>query len=170
MNQSHSLYEDTSAQSRVVDLLPREDGVLDDAVRVVGVLFRLLTDSGSLPRFDAEWSRGRDLTLGKGNCHTLARILCEELQAQGLPAKWVSATISADLPRRAMSHSWVELNGVAIEMSDGEIHIGHAGELRELSAATDVVEHASVAGFGSSATRSAPPSARHPSVRAIKAG
>jgi hypothetical protein len=142
MSDSQWSYDEMPVESRVVDLLPRVDGELDDAVRVTGVLFRLLSDAGKLTRFDAEWDKDRDLTIGVGNCHILARVLCEELQAQGLPAKWVCATIQADYPRRALDHSWVEVNGVAIEMSDSEIHIGLAAELRELSAATDVVDHA----------------------------
>lgn len=142
MSEGQWSYDETEGESRVVDLLPREDGQLDDAVRVTGVLFRLLSDAGKLARFDAEWAEDRDLTIGAGNCHILARVLCEELQSQGLPAKWVCATIQADYPRRPLDHSWVELNGVAIEMSDGEIHVGLAGELRALSEAKDVVEHA----------------------------
>ena len=161
-------YDETPVESRVVDLLPREDGELDDAVRVTGVLFRLLSDAGKLTRFDAEWAKDRDLTIGAGNCHTLARVLCEELQAQGLPAKWVCATIQADYPRRALDHSWVELNSVAIEMSDSEIHIGLASELRKLSAAKDVVEHACNAKEAYGSMRPASPSELPPPDGAIK--
>jgi hypothetical protein len=104
-----------------IDRLPRgmkiaakmqHDG---DKVHRIAVALAAILEAGKLPRFVAFWR-------GVGNCHAIVRALYEDLKSQGGEDFTCKTGFSSVLKRNGEPvglHSWIEIDGVAIEASGG---------------------------------------------------